>query len=94
MSRTKDGKLGHAMKHFAPKPKNIAPICCDMEHGCKETVTHIDNKGFVYCAKHGVERKAWRPCRKLRAFEVQRLLIGKTISYERKTKASYDEVGS
>ena len=56
---------------------------CDMERDCGEVVTHIDVKGFVYCAKHGVVRKAWQRCRKLTSAEVKKLERDEPISYRR-----------
>ena len=56
-------------------------LTCDMEHGCMGEVTHIDNKGYVYCAAHGIERRGYRPCRKLRGTEKQRLETGTAIRY-------------
>lgn len=52
---------------------------CAMVDGCKDTVSHIDNKGFIYCAKHGVQRKASIPCRKLTASELKQLNSGAPI---------------
>ena len=48
-------------------------LACDMTADCKEPVTHLDNKGYAYCTEHGIERRDWRPCRKLRPWEVRRL---------------------
>lgn len=55
---------------------------CDMPE-CAEKVTHVDEKGFIYCAPHGVNRKIFCRCRKLSAKEIRTLLSGKCISYER-----------
>lgn len=49
---------------------------CEMKADCAEPVTHIDNAGFIYCTTHGVRRRAWKPCRKLRPHEVNRLKAG------------------
>ncbi len=54
---------------------------CDMMEACAATVTHIDEKGFVYCTGHGDQRKAHRRCRKLRPAEIKKLTAGQTISY-------------
>ncbi len=51
---------------------------CDM-HACAEPVAMIDHSGFVYCAKHGLARRAWRPCRKLRQHELNRLARGEQV---------------
>ena len=61
-----------------------APLSCDMVNGCESTVTHIDHKGFVYCARHGAQRKTnGTPCRAMRPFEIRKLEDGGTISYSR-----------
>ena len=53
---------------------------CDYD--CAVAVTHIDTKGFVYCAGHGAARKAGGyQCRKLTASEVKALTRGETIAY-------------
>ncbi len=56
---------------------------CDMEKNCMEPVTHIDNRGFVYCTKHGERRKRDTPCRKLRPSEFKKLVQGVPIRYGR-----------
>lgn len=53
---------------------------CDMEEGCTAPVTHIDQKGYAYCTKHGLERRDYRPCRKLRPWELHRLLRGEPLT--------------
>jgi hypothetical protein len=52
---------------------------CDMERACPAAVTHIDEKGFVYCADHGATRKNYCRCRKLRPAELRTLQSGKPI---------------
>jgi hypothetical protein len=52
---------------------------CDMTEDCTEPVTHLDDKGFVYCTYHGILRRGWRPCRKLRKHELNRLARGEQI---------------
>ncbi len=64
-------------------------LSCTMESDCAASVTHIDNKGFVYCRDHGVQRKHHTPCRKLTRAEYKRLGAGLTISY-RKTRTARD----
>lgn len=56
---------------------------CDMTLECVEPVTHIDEKGFVYCNHHGINRKNVRRCRKLAQWELRRLWRGEQISYRR-----------
>ena len=36
-------------------------LMCDMERGCALPVTHIDEKGFVYCQSHGHQRQVLAP---------------------------------
>lgn len=52
---------------------------CDQNDDCSADVTHIDDKGYVYCTEHGLDRRAVRPCRKLRDWEVKRLEAGLTL---------------
>ena len=58
---------------------------CDGRKDCPDIVTHIDEKGFIYCAKHGVDRRGYpggiynRRCRKLRPHEVRRLQRGDVL---------------
>lgn len=59
---------------------------CDMHHTCHNTVTHLDDKGFVYCLSHGRDRQASGiRCRKLAMWELKRLQAGLTLpSYDQK----------
>lgn len=59
------------------QPKRLQ---CDMEKECAGCITHIDDSGFIYCARHGERRKAWKRCRKLRPHEIKRLEAGKTVT--------------
>lgn len=45
-------------------------------------ITHIDESGFAYCAPCGLRRQAdgWKRCRKLRPFELRRLLRGEQLA--------------
>jgi hypothetical protein len=53
-------------------------LVCDMVDGCKESVTHIDNDGYVYCAKHVAQRGRGR---KLKPGEIKKLENGDTVKY-------------
>ena len=65
--------------HRYPTPISLR---CDMERNCHEYVTHIDNQGYVYCAKHGADRRGGGiRCRALTALERQELIDGNTIKY-------------
>lgn len=59
---------------------------CQMRDDCESPVTHIDNKGYVYCADHGPQRRAsGTPCRKLTRAELNTLRSGQPIaSYSRR----------
>lgn len=48
---------------------------CDMAGECSEPVTHIDEKGYVFCKPHGLIRKHTHRCRQLKPKE-QKLLRG------------------
>ena len=53
---------------------------CEMEKDCRETVTHLDRKGYIYCTTHGIHRRFHQPCRKLRAHELRRLERGDRVN--------------
>lgn len=55
-------------------------LLCDMNDACVKPVRMIDNKGFVYCEDHGLQRRSWCPCRKLRPHEIRRLERGEQIA--------------
>lgn len=53
---------------------------CDMGKDCREQVTHIDAKGYIYCRKHGVSRKASGVrCRQLKPAEIKTLGAGEPL---------------
>jgi len=56
-------------------------ITCDMTVRCRSVVTHIDNKGYVYCTGHGKHRALSVPCRALRPGEFTKIIHGETIKY-------------
>lgn len=53
---------------------------CEMKEECEEPVTHLDNSGFIYCTEHGIQRRDWKPCRKLRDWELRKLERGEQIT--------------
>jgi len=62
----------------------MSEITCDMRKDCQEPVTHIGEKGYVYCAKHAVDRRYVERTRKMRVWELQWLAKGKALpSYRR-----------
>jgi hypothetical protein len=52
---------------------------CDMTADCIEPITYLDDKGFVYCTMHGLQRQDWRRCRKMRQHELRRIERGLQI---------------
>lgn len=64
------------------KPKEVR-LACDMRRECQSPVTHIDEKGFIYCSDHGRQRQYSMRCRKLMPNELNRLGQGMPLeSYE------------
>lgn len=54
-------------------------LACDMVKGCSDQVSHLDNKGYVYCSKHSLVRKQSHRCRKLKPAELRRLEQGQSL---------------
>jgi len=50
-----------------------------MKKDCTNVVTHIGEKGYVYCQQHVGSRQGWERCRKLRPWEIDRLKSGKQL---------------
>lgn len=64
---------------------------CDMKNDCTKPVTHIGEKGYVYCAEHVECRSGVERCRKMRGWERARIAAGKPLmSYQPITKAESD----
>jgi hypothetical protein len=62
---------------------------CEMEADCKNPVTHIGHKGYVYCAEHAIDRRSsgYERCRRMRAWELKMVMAGEPLpSYEIKPK--------
>ena len=74
--RIREMAYGLAMESTAPA---MPMPTCDMTKDCKQPVTHLDTAGYVYCTAHGLERRSYEPCRKLRPFELRRLARGEQI---------------
>ena len=54
---------------------------CAMEHACTRTVTHIDEQGYGYCRRHGLDRRhSGVRCRQLRPAEVRILQAGEALA--------------
>jgi hypothetical protein len=54
---------------------------CGMHAECVEPVSHVDEKGFTYCAGHGAARRTFCRCRKLTATESRTLQSGGAVAY-------------
>jgi hypothetical protein len=52
---------------------------CEMRTSCERPVTHLDEKGYIYCEVHGHDRQSWLRCRRLTAGELLRLEAGLTV---------------
>lgn len=54
---------------------------CDWSTDCNAPVSHLDEKGFVYCTEHGIGRRLYsgRRCRKLRPWELKMVHAGKAL---------------
>lgn len=55
-------------------------LVCDMVKDCTERVTHIGEKGYVYCSTHAPWRTGWERTRKLTTGEVKQLEGGTPLS--------------
>lgn len=62
-------------------PKRIQ---CEMRADCPDPATHIEEKGFVYCSGHAIQRRSdGHRCRKMRPWELRLVETGKPLpSYE------------
>lgn len=63
----------------------LRPLKCDMTKECGEPITHLDERGFIYCARHGKQRQMSMRCRKLNEKEL-------AFIKEEKPLASYEGV--
>jgi hypothetical protein len=70
--------VGTAVAKIEAEP--IVKLQCDMHKECQSPIAMIDNSGFIYCEFHGLRRRDWKPCRKLRAHELKRLQAGKQVT--------------
>lgn len=64
--------------------EHIIRVRCDMTDDCTAAVTMVDDKGYVYCERHGIDRRGVgtyrRRVRKLRPHELNRLNRGEKIA--------------
>lgn len=54
---------------------------CQMIDNCANPVTHIGEKGYIYCTFHALRRRAsgYESTRKMRAWELRWINAGKTL---------------
>ena len=56
---------------------------CDMKNTCRNKITHLGEKGYIYCSAHAGPRQVQERCRLLRPFELEILKEGRALpSYE------------
>lgn len=70
-------------------------LTCDMRRDCRAEVTHLDEKGFVYCRAHGIQRREHgKRCRALAKWELDQLAQGKPLAqYEPAPKPKAEPKG-
>jgi hypothetical protein len=54
-------------------------LTCEGRKECKEAVSYIDEKGFIYCPICGINRQMTMRCRKLTPTELNTLKKGSPI---------------
>lgn len=59
--------------------RGLTPVC-DMTADCTQPIAMIDDKGFIYCEHHGLQRRGYRPCRRLRQHELNKIHRGEPIA--------------
>lgn len=56
-------------------------LTCDMSRDCTAPVTHLEEKGYIYCTAHAADRRTYgHRCRKLRPHEIKRLEGGGVLA--------------
>jgi hypothetical protein len=77
---------GHARGDAADAPCNTDENeCAGSNWGpCSGGITHLDEKGYVYCTDHGIQRRDRdMRCRKLLPSELRKRKRGELINYRR-----------
>jgi hypothetical protein len=65
---------------YLKKNRRPRALQCDMSHDCKGAVTHLEEKGWIYCSTHaGIRKFSGRRCRKLRPHELKKLQSGQPL---------------
>lgn len=61
---------------------NTIELHCEQTCNCTSEVTHIGNKGYIYCQRHAIERRqsGHENTRKLRPYEVKKLRRGEPVA--------------
>ena len=60
---------------------------CQMKRDCGNAVTHIGERGYVYCSEHAPLRKGIERTRRMRPWEMALIAKGKPIpNYQRLPK--------
>lgn len=55
-------------------------VQCEMSNDCPAEVTHVEDKGYIYCTEHANDRRSWNPrVRKMRAWERRWIAAGKVL---------------
>jgi hypothetical protein len=54
-------------------------VRCEMSSTCDQPVAYLDDSGFIYCEGHGLTRRQYRACRRLRPHELHRLEGGLAV---------------
>lgn len=54
----------------------MSTTTCDMRKDCLNPVTHIGEKGYVYCAEHAPDRRGIEAVRRMRVWELKVVLGG------------------
>lgn len=52
---------------------------CDMVAGCANPVTHIGEKGYVYCKTCAPHRAGWERVRRMSAWELRLIEAGEPL---------------
>ena len=61
-------------------------LTCDMARECAAVVTHIGEKGYLYCKDHAIQRRKYvgERCRLMRLWELKLAQAGEPLpSYQR-----------
>jgi hypothetical protein len=67
---------------------------CEMSRDCAQPVTHVGEKGYIYCAGHAATRRGHERTRALRPWELELIRAGRPVpSYHPITKREARERG-